>query len=129
MDGSASILWFHEARPDPNRIVSFSRRELGVILDVYVRRVADGEWRDYALDLGRDAACFTVYRRASDNPLYKIEKRPALAKRQGAFAIIGCDGRIRRRERDLATLLRWFETPIPARDSARILPFPRAGVS
>lgn len=93
----------------PNDVVSFHRSELSAILNVYSRMVAAGEWKDYALDFLRDAAVFSVFRRASEHPLYRIEKRPRLAERQGAYVVIGMDGRILKRGRDLRQVLRVFD--------------------
>lgn len=87
----------------------FERRELERLLRLYGRMVAAGEWRDYAIDGLRDAAVFSVFRRASERPLYRIEKRPALAKRQGAWAVIGEGDIILRRGHDLEQVLRFFE--------------------
>ena len=89
--------------------VFFDRRELNQILRVYGRMVAAGEWRDYAIDSSRDAASFAVYRHASEAPLYRIEKRPALARRQGAWAVISQGGLIVKRAHDLAQALRLFD--------------------
>jgi hypothetical protein len=94
--------------PPPAR-VAFDRRELGVILSLYGRMVAAGEWRDYGLSFLRDAAVFSVFRRTAEHPLYRIEKRPRLAARQGAYAVIAMDGRILRRGHDLGTVLRVLE--------------------
>ena len=69
--------------------VFFDRRELDAILRVYGRMVAAGEWRDYAIGGGREAAVFAIFRRTSEAPAYRIEKRPELARKQGAFAVIG----------------------------------------
>jgi len=71
--------------------------------------VAAGHWRDYAIDGLKDAAVFSVYRRASESPLYRIEKRPELAKRQGAWAVIGHGDVILRRGHELEQVLRFFE--------------------
>ena len=71
--------------------------------------VAAGHWRDYAIDGLHDAAVFSVFRRASESPLYRIEKRPALARRQGAWAVIGQGGVILRRGHELEQVLRFFE--------------------
>src|SRR5579862_3747023 len=79
----------------------FSRPELDRLLRLYGRMVAAGHWRDYAIDGLKDAAVFSVFRRASEAPLYRIEKRPALAKRQGAWMVIGHGGVILRRGQDL----------------------------
>src|SRR6201987_1144648 len=87
----------------------FERPELDRLLRLYGRMVAAGEWRDYAIDGLRDAAVFSVFRRASEQPLYRIEKRPALAKRQGAWAVVGEGGMVLRRGHDLDQVLRFFE--------------------
>jgi hypothetical protein len=87
----------------------FERRELERLLRLYGRMVAAGEWRDYAIDGLREAAVFSVFRRASERPLYRIEKRPALAKRQGAWAVIGEGDIILRRGHELEQVLRFFE--------------------
>ena len=87
----------------------FERPELDRLLRLYGRMVAAGEWRDYAIDGLRDAAIFSVYRRASETPLYRIEKRPDLARRQGAWAVISQAGHILRRGRELEQVLRFFE--------------------
>lgn len=95
--------------PDQGRLteqVSFDRRELGLILGLYGRMVAAGEWRDYGLSMLREAAIFSVFRRTAEFPLYRIEKRPKLRLRQGLYAVIGMDGRILRRGSDLAQVLR-----------------------
>ena len=90
-------------------IVSFHRRELGAILSVYGRMVAAGEWRDYAIDHMREAAVFSVFRRTSEAPLYRIEKRPKLAQRQGAYAVVALDGQVLKRGRDLTQVLKVFD--------------------
>ncbi len=87
----------------------FHRRELDRILNVYGRMVAAGEWRDYAINAMRDRAVFSIYRHASERPLYAVEKRPALARRQGAYAVMTQTGQILKRGHDLATVLRVFE--------------------
>ncbi|MCF3973069.1 DUF2794 domain-containing protein [Paracoccus salsus] len=93
---------------DVDRVV-FNRQELTAILSVYGRFVAAGEWRDYAMSFLRDAAVFSVFRRATEHPLYRIEKRPKLRAAQGAYAVIGMDGRILKRGHDLAQVLKILE--------------------
>ena len=90
--------------------VFFERRELDLILRVYGRMVAAGEWRDYAMVGHKDVAEFAVYRRSGDAPLYRIEKRPALQTRQGQWAVIGEGGVTLKRCRDLAQVLRVFDS-------------------
>jgi hypothetical protein len=86
--------------------ISFDRRELSQILNVYGRKVASGEWRDYAIDTLREKAVFSVFRRSSEMPLYRIEKTPRLARRQGAYSVIAATGLILKRGHDLARVLR-----------------------
>ncbi|MBW8816536.1 MAG: DUF2794 domain-containing protein [Caulobacterales bacterium] len=89
--------------------IFFERREFDRLLRLYGRMVAAGEWRDYGMDSLPEAAVFSVFRRASEAPIYRIEKRPALAKRQGAWAILGHGGHILRRGHDLEQVLRFFD--------------------
>ena len=89
--------------------VFFERRELDRLLALYGRMVAAGEWRDYGIGALADACVFSVFRRASEAPLYRIEKRPALARRQGAWAVIGQGGMILRRGHELEQVLRFFD--------------------
>ncbi|WP_334160915.1 DUF2794 domain-containing protein [Phenylobacterium sp.] len=96
------------AAPRQGRVF-FERRELERLLRLYGRMVAAGEWRDYAIDGLDDAAIFSVFRRAAEQPVYRVEKRPALARRQGAWAVIGEGGMILRRGHDLEQVLRFFD--------------------
>ncbi|MEO1776813.1 MAG: DUF2794 domain-containing protein [Pseudomonadota bacterium] len=86
-------------------VVAFDRRELSVILNLYGQMVAAGEWRDYAMDFGRERAVFSIFRRAAEHPIYRIEKRPKDAQRQGAYSVLGMDGRILKRGRELKPVL------------------------
>lgn len=86
--------------------IAFNRQELTQILNVYGRKVASGEWRDYAIDMLRDKAVFSVFRRSSEVPLYRIEKVPKLARRQGAYSVIAATGLILKRGHDLGRVLR-----------------------
>lgn len=89
--------------------VFFDRRELDAILRVYGRMVALGEWRDYAIERGREHVAFAVLERAAQQPLYRIEKRPALAQKQGEWALLGQGGHVLKRGRELAAVLRFFD--------------------
>ena len=92
--------------------VTFSRRELNRILDLYGRKVAAGEWRDYAIDFMRDKAVFSIFRRSSEMPLYRIVKNPALARRQGAYAILAPTGMILKRGHELPRVLQAIDKPV-----------------
>ncbi|WP_417514284.1 DUF2794 domain-containing protein [Minwuia sp.] len=93
----------------PEMDVCFDRRELGQILDVYGHMVANGDWRDYAIGHDRDVCVFAVFQRASEAPLYRIVKRPKLARKQGMFQVIARDGRVMKRGHDLQAVLRVFD--------------------
>ncbi|MGC1564160.1 MAG: DUF2794 domain-containing protein [Bradyrhizobium sp.] len=85
--------------------VTFSRHELNRILNLYGRMVADGEWRDYAIDFLRDRAVFSIFRRAAEVPIYRIEKDPRLARKQGIYSVISAGGLILRRGHELDRVL------------------------
>jgi hypothetical protein len=86
--------------------VTFTRRELDRILGLYGRMVAAGEWRDYAIDFLKDRAVFSVFRRSSEVPIYRIEKDPRLARKQGAYSVISATGLIVKRGHELDNVLR-----------------------
>ena len=111
-DPSQSLGGAAPARTAPahvNAQVTFSRRELNRILDLYGRKVAAGEWRDYAIDFLKDRAVFSVFRRTSEVPLYRIEKSPKLSRRQGVYSVISATGLIVRRGHELDRVLRAIE--------------------
>ena len=93
------------AAASPLPVVTFNRIELNRILNLYGRMVADGEWRDYAIDFFRDRAVFSVFRRASEVPIYRIEKDPRLARKQGIYSVISASGLILRRGHELDRVL------------------------
>lgn len=86
-------------------VVSFDRRELQTILNLYGRMVAQGEWKDYAIDFSRDCAVFSIFRRSAETPLYRIEKTPRLARKQGAYSVVSATGLILKRGQDLARVI------------------------
>src|SRR5512140_3501602 len=101
--------------PAPSQVsnqVTFSRRELDRILGLYGRKVAAGEWRDYAIDFLRDRAVFSVFRRSAEVPLYRIEKNPRLARRQGVYSVISATGLIVRRGQELDRVLRAIDKSV-----------------
>ncbi|MEM8978394.1 MAG: DUF2794 domain-containing protein [Pseudomonadota bacterium] len=89
--------------------VNFHRTELSLILGLYGRMVAAGEWRDYGISSLRDVAVFSVFRRTAEHPLYRIEKRPKLRLKQGMYRVVAMDGQILKRGHDLKTVLRVLE--------------------
>ena len=90
-------------------IVFFERRELNQLLSLYGRMVAAGLWRDYAIDGLKESAVFSIFRHTGETPLYRIEKRPALVRRQGAWLILAHGGLVLKRGHDLAQVLRFFD--------------------
>jgi hypothetical protein len=97
------------SRPSAPSVISFDRRELGDILRLYGRMVAAGEWRDYALDFTPQRAVFSIFRRTSEAPLFRVEKNPALARKQGAYSVIAATGMILRRGNDLGRVISVLE--------------------
>ncbi|MFH1794368.1 MAG: DUF2794 domain-containing protein [Pseudomonadota bacterium] len=109
-DDSAILIPLSDARRQQMDIpVTFDRRELDQILRLYGRMVAANEWRDYAIDHMSDRAIFSVFRRTSETPLYKIIKDPSLARRQGAYSVVSASGLILKRGHELARVLTVFD--------------------
>lgn len=92
-------------RADRHPQIGFERLELTRILDLYGRMVAAGHWRDYAIELGREAAVFAAFRRSAERPEARIEKRPALRQRQGMWALVGENGAVLKRGHELGPVL------------------------
>lgn len=90
-------------------VTRFDRSELNRILTVYGRMVAAGEWRDYAVDFLEEAAVFSIFRRASEMPLFRVEKRPKLRQRQGQYCVIAAGGLVMKRGHELAQVLKVFD--------------------
>ena len=107
----AAIHPFPLRRPDPPQAgpVTFDRHELRDILNVYGRGVASGEWKDYAIDFSPQKSVFSIYRRASEVPLYRVEKDPSLARRQGTYAVINATGFVLKRGHELVRVLQVLE--------------------
>ena len=109
--GRASLVAF-AAAAHPNQAtppISFDRKELNEILELYGRKVASGEWRDYAIDLLSEQAVFSVFRRTSETPLFRIVKDPALARRQGCWSVVSATGLVLKRGHELARVLGLFD--------------------
>jgi Protein of unknown function (DUF2794) len=106
--GFAGSAAFATSSPNPFTTY-FNRHELREILALYGRKVAAGEWRDYAIDFGREKAVFSAFRRSSEVPLYRIEKCPRLARRQGAYSVVSATGLILKRGNDLGRVLAVLE--------------------
>jgi len=96
-------------KSDQQEKISFHRTELAVILSLYGRMVAAGEWRDYGISMLREMAVFSIYRRAAEVPMYRIEKRPKLRLQQGQYSVVSMDGKVLRRGHDLKQVLRILE--------------------
>lgn len=91
------------------QIISFDRRELSLLLNCYGRKVASGEWRDYAMDMLKDRAIFSIYRRSSERPQFIVEKHPKFRNRQGQYAVTNFEGRVLKRGHELETVLKVLE--------------------
>ncbi len=90
-------------------VVSYQRDELSIILTLYGKMVAAGEWRDYGISALKEQAVFSIFRHTAEHPIYRIEKTPKLAAKQGQYSVVGMDGRILKRGRDLKTVLSVLE--------------------
>ncbi|WP_018689852.1 DUF2794 domain-containing protein [Ahrensia kielensis] len=99
-------------KKDPKTEVKFDRRELDQILQVYSFMVAGGDWRDYAIDHLQDRAVFSVFKRTSEMPLFRIEKDPKRAQKQGAYSVITAAGQVIKRGHDLKLVLKVFDKAI-----------------
>ena len=88
-----------------NPQIGFTRAELSRIIDLYGRMVAAGQWKDYAVEFGKDHAAFWAFRRTAERPEYRIEKRPALRQRQGMWALVNEAGMVVRRGHELGPVL------------------------
>lgn len=109
-DDSSILIPLSEARRERHELpVTFNRRELDQILRVYGTMVAAGEWRDYAIDHLRDQAVFSVFRRTSEVPMYRITKTPKLRNRQGAYSVVAASGQILKRGQELGRVLGVFD--------------------
>ncbi|MCM2293367.1 DUF2794 domain-containing protein [Allorhizobium sp. BGMRC 0089] len=107
---SAAVVDLKEYRQNLDPLpVTFHRKELDAILWIYGRMVGEGEWRDYALDHLKDKAVFSVYKRSGEMPLYRIEKNPKLAAKQGAYSVVNANGMILKRGQDLRQVLKIFD--------------------
>lgn len=98
--------------PAAARQVSFNRDELRAILNLYGRKVAEGEWRDYAIDFAPDRAVFSIFRRTSELPLYRVVKDPSLQRKQGAYAVVTTSGLVLKRGHELDRVLRVLDKPV-----------------
>ena len=108
-DDSARVVPLEDVRRRAQAPVGFERRELEMILRLYGRMVAANEWRDYAIDHMADRAVFSVFRRTSEVPLFRIVKDPSLARRQGAYSVVAASGMILKRGHELARVLTVFD--------------------
>jgi len=98
------------AAPAGMAVISFDRKELREIFNLYGRKVAGGEWRDYGIDFTPQKAVFSVYRRACENALYRIEKYPRLARKQGAYSVVTATGHVLKCGHDLRRVIAALDT-------------------
>lgn len=102
----ATTTSYSSNQPRPPQQICFDRVELMTILNIYGRMVAAGEWRDYAIDTLKDRAVFSIFKRTGEMPVYRIEKNPKLARKQGAYSLIAQQGQILKRGQDLGTIIK-----------------------
>ncbi|MFK5978180.1 MAG: DUF2794 domain-containing protein [Rhizobiaceae bacterium] len=104
---SSNLVQLHSKskKPAPD-VIAFHKTELYMILQVYSRRVATGEWRDYAIDMLSDRAVFSIFHRTSERPLFTVEKNPKLARKQGAYSVVNATGQILKRGHELKNVLK-----------------------
>ena len=112
LSAGASVSGSHMAVSSTPAVVAFDRLELRDLLNLYGRMVAAGEWRDYAMDFTPELAIFSVFRRAHDVPLYRIEKNPKLARKQGQYVLKGAAGQVLKRGHELPLVLRFLDKPV-----------------
>ena len=106
----ATVVNLHEYRQNRDPVpVTFHRRELDAILRIYGRMVGEGEWKDYAIDHLKDRAVFSIFKRSGEMPLYRIEKNPKLAGKQGAYCVLNTHGMILKRGHELPQVLKVFD--------------------
>ena len=103
----------------PSKLTMWTRQELDIILSLYGRHVADGLWRDYGIDAMKDLAVFSIFKRAHDHPLYRIEKNPSLHKRQGMYALVNSHGHVLKRGHDLTKVLKAIKAKKGARGKGK----------
>lgn len=112
---TSNLIAFPGAKTSDTQVV-FDRKELSEILKLYGRMVAAGEWRDYAIDMLKDRAVFSIFRRSSEMPIYRVEKNPKLARKQGAYQVVNAGGMIMKRGHDLGTVLNVFDKQLKSAD-------------
>ncbi len=100
---------YHPVKRQDATPTAFDRQELSIILNIYGQMVAGGYWKDYAIDMLKDRAVFSIYRRATETPLYQINKRPALRAKNGLYSVVAPGGLILKRGNNLRTVLRIFD--------------------
>lgn len=89
--------------------IFFERSEFEAILNIYGKMVASGYWKDYAISGAKDVATFAVFQKASERPIFRITKTPALRHKQGAYAILSSQGQVVKRGQELSQVLKYFE--------------------
>lgn len=95
-----------DKKQKPVELVSFNRRDIETLMQFYSARVGTGEWRDYAMDMLKDSAVFSVFKRASEVPIYTVHKTPKLANKQGEWSLVNANGLVLKRGRDLKQVLK-----------------------
>ncbi len=87
----------------------FSKRELNKILSFYGMRVASGEWKDYAIDRDKEKSSFSIFRHASEMPIYQIIKKHKIKKPDEKWRILSMTGQEIKRNRSLESILKFLQ--------------------
>ena len=79
--------------------VSFDKKKLGKILNIYGKMVALGKkaglWNFYT----KDFSIFSIYRHYSEHPIYKVKKMPMNFNKHEVYSVIAMDGKILKEKR------------------------------
>lgn len=107
------ILRFPPASRRARRWICFERGEMARLLTLYSARVAEGVWRDYAIDPGESLSAFSIFRHASESPIYTVVKFAAGKADEPLFALFAGPRRLRR-ARDLGEIIDYLrDRPTP----------------
>ena len=88
----------------------FNKSELKIILSFYSRMVSKGFWKDYGLNISKEEVSFNIYKRASENAVFKICKNIKLKNKNLKYFTSDSQGNILNMSKNLDELLnntRW----------------------
>ena len=87
----------------------FSHNEFSALVSHYSLRVAEGLWRDYALDTKPNSITFSIFRQSFDHPILTISKN---RKGGNVEYILARRGVIVKRSRVFANVLAHLNNPV-----------------